>query len=473
MDAATGLYARDSRAIESPVPRVRRSPARVLLVSFVLAMAAFIAATAATAARLREVSIQSEDIYANAMPSVMALSALRERLHELVVELNRAIELRAATIPGLEETMAEIGAQADAYERHAPSGESGQWRAAREAVARATSDARRVRDRLAAGDPAGARSLLDSDLRADLGKAHTETWRLVERNAAEGLQSARHIERVRRSATLLSFVLDALCVALSAGLAFVAFRSVRQHTLDVEQRSHELEQFAARVAHDLRGPLSPVLLALHLLKTNTASRVALERTLDGAVRSVGRLTALVDDLLAFAMAGGRADRSARANALEVLRATVEDVQPLAEARSVAVQIDPRAVEATVACPGGVLTSLVSNLVRNAIKYMNTADVRRVVLRLVPEGGRLRVEVEDTGPGLPPDAEGCIFEPYVRADRTGQPGLGLGLATVKRLTEAYGGTVGVRSSAAGCTFWFELRLAQARAHPALDLVEHES
>jgi signal transduction histidine kinase len=70
--------------------------------------------------------------------------------------------------------------------------------------------------------------------------------------------------------------------------------------------------------------------------------------LDRAVRSVGRLTALVDDLLAFAMAGGRADLTARARALEVVRATIDDVQPMADARSVSVQVDPGAADVTVA-----------------------------------------------------------------------------------------------------------------------------
>jgi two-component system sensor histidine kinase TctE len=76
-----------------------------------------------------------------------------------------------------------------------------------------------------------------------------------------------------------------------------------------------------------------------------------------------------------------------------------------------------------------LTSLLSNLVRNAIKYMHRAEVRRVVIRIAVDGDRARFEVEDTGPGLAPEARDGIFEPYVRADRTGQPGLGLGLATV--------------------------------------------
>jgi signal transduction histidine kinase len=162
--------------------------------------------------------------------------------------------------------------------------------------------------------------------------------------------------------------------------------------------------------------------------------------------------------LAFARAGGEVDRTARASALEGARAVVDDARAQADAASIELRVDPLSADVAVACPSGVLTSLVSNLVRNAIKYMGHARERLVVVRVVRTDSRVRVEVVDTGPGLPEGAAERVFDPYVRADRSGQPGLGLGLATVKRLTEAYGGRVGVRSSAAGCTFWFELPTA---------------
>jgi signal transduction histidine kinase len=69
---------------------------------------------------------------------------------------------------------------------------------------------------------------------------------------------------------------------------------------------------------------------------------------------------------------------------------------------------------------------------------------------------VRFEVADTGPGLPPAFEKHAFEPYMRAT-TRVPGLGLGLATVKRLVCAYGGHVGVArgEGGVGALFWFEL------------------
>jgi signal transduction histidine kinase len=71
---------------------------------------------------------------------------------------------------------------------------------------------------------------------------------------------------------------------------------------------------------------------------------------------------------------------------------------------------------------------------------------------------MRFEVVDTGPGLPPGSEDRVFEPYCRLTEGDEQGLGLGLATVKRLVEGHGGHVGVKSTSGGCTFWFDLPLA---------------
>jgi signal transduction histidine kinase len=88
--------------------------------------------------------------------------------------------------------------------------------------------------------------------------------------------------------------------------------------------------------------------------------------------------------------------------------------------------------------------------------MRDSAVRHIAIRVVESGDVVRFEVEDTGPGVPPGLEQAIFEPYVRGEGVTQPGLGLGLATVKRFCEAYGGTVGVRSvSGAGSLFYFTL------------------
>jgi signal transduction histidine kinase len=116
----------------------------------------------------------------------------------------------------------------------------------------------------------------------------------------------------------------------------------------------------------------------------------------------------------------------------------------------------------VACDPSMLAVMLSNLVRNAIKYMGEGDEgdRRITLRGHPRGTSMRLEVEDTGPGIPPGTEATVFEPFVRlsSGAAGASGVGLGLATVKRLVEAHGGRVGVTARpGGGCRFWFTLPL----------------
>ena len=108
---------------------------------------------------------------------------------------------------------------------------------------------------------------------------------------------------------------------------------------------------------------------------------------------------------------------------------------------------------------GVLTSALSNLVRNAVKYMGDAPERRIEVRVFAQGAMTRFEVADTGPGIPANLLDSIFEPYVRANPAAAKGIGLGLATVKRVVVTHGGRVGVQSAlGAGSLFWFELPAA---------------
>jgi signal transduction histidine kinase len=99
---------------------------------------------------------------------------------------------------------------------------------------------------------------------------------------------------------------------------------------------------------------------------------------------------------------------------------------------------------------------VGNLIANAIKYMPGDRPERLVsIRGTDTPLGVHVEVSDTGPGLPNEVQESIFDPYVRADAS-RPGLGLGLATVKRLVQSHRGRVGVRSKVGeGSVFWFEL------------------
>jgi signal transduction histidine kinase len=88
--------------------------------------------------------------------------------------------------------------------------------------------------------------------------------------------------------------------------------------------------------------------------------------------------------------------------------------------------------------------------------MGASERRHVEIRVEPRERTVRFEVADSGPGIAPELHEYIFEPYARVPGSGKGGLGIGLATVKRLVVAHLGAVGVRSQlGGGATFWFEL------------------
>jgi len=179
-----------------------------------------------------------------------------------------------------------------------------------------------------------------------------------------------------------------------------------------------------------------------------------ENALRRASRSVTRVKNLVDGLLRYARAAARPNASDSVEVTSVIRDVLDEMQCEAQERGVQLEVE-QAESAYVKSSVGVLTSLVSNLIQNAIKYMGDRPRRLIFVRICSHDERVRIEVEDTGPGVPPNVVESIFEPFVRGV-SDNAGIGLGLATVRQLVRAHGGEVSLRSRPGdGSLFWFEL------------------
>ncbi|HEY3817624.1 MAG TPA: HAMP domain-containing sensor histidine kinase [Polyangiaceae bacterium] len=439
--------------------RASRASARhlwIVLVGFVLTAASFLGATVYEDSRLEHVNRLAHDVSDNAMPSLVHIGTMRRELADIHSALEEASEGEEGDPSALEEHLRELEDARAAYERVPQfAGETEVWARAQPMLDEVPHLVVAVMGDVKSGRQYDAEVRVDRDFVPVEAMANAALLELRRINIEEGTHAARSADRAWLRARRVSIALDLVCVVLTAGLAVIALRSGRRYIAAEERRVEELDAFAARVAHDIRGPLTPPLFALQCLADDLDASSPRRHLVDRGLRSLNRAERLVDDLLTYARAAAEPDLQAHASLRVVVAGVLQDLEPAASEARVEVEVAPLPA-GEVACAPGVLSSIVSNLVSNAIKYMPPdSESRLVSIRAYEEAKHVRVEVADTGAGLPEGDRERVFEPFVRVDGT-KPGIGLGLATVKRLVEALGGRVGVLPrSGHGAIFWFEM------------------
>jgi signal transduction histidine kinase len=275
-------------------------------------------------------------------------------------------------------------------------------------------------------------------------------------NRRIAVEAAERVERYRNTSRTWGIALDAASAMLALVTMYFVMRVVRRFRTLVEERMSELEYFAGRVAHDVRSPLATVSFVLELVGQRATLDPKVQAYAERGLRTLQRVGQLVDGLLAFAVAGRPTTGAGHADVKSVLDGIIDDAKLKADEGGIEIDYEPPDAKARMTCSPGVLTSIASNLLTNAIKYMGDSPKKQVAIRTRCVGGAMRVEVKDSGPGMPPPLVSRAFEPYVRGAVSTIPGFGLGLATVRRLVEVHGGSVGaVRNDDAGMLFWFEL------------------
>jgi len=457
--------------------RATNSTALVVIISFVAVVASFLAGTWVTERAITALDEAALSVAENAVPSIRSLLAMRQALRRLEWAVEDYVEDRAAGLEAPRPRVAALRADVQrwldaAFATGVYAGEPEVREAIRAAVAKVDA----VDDRLLAlvdqGHADRAAAAIRTSLRPAIDELGAAVLRDIDVNNRGAEQMTHRIQSARLRARRISLVLDGASVLAAMAIAAACLhviraheRLAREHTALVERRADELEGFAGRIAHDVLSPLANVAMSLELAQRSAdpASRATLER----ARSSLFRVREIVDALYAFAGAGAAPEAGASTRVGGVLDGVVDEVAATAPTGT-ELRVEAPAREAEVACRPGILVTLLSNLLRNALKY-GAADGAspRIAVRALADGPRVRFEVEDAGPGVPPGMEARIFEPHVRAPSAARtrPGLGLGLATAKRLAEAHGGAVGVRPAGdRGSVFWFELPAA-ARTPPS--------
>ncbi|MCW2607752.1 MAG: sensor signal transduction histidine kinase [Frankiales bacterium] len=209
----------------------------------------------------------------------------------------------------------------------------------------------------------------------------------------------------------------------------------------------ELSAFAGRVAHDLKNPLTGVLGFLALAQRRGGDLAPVVLTcLQQAEGAAVRLSAMLDGLLRFAVAGTPAD--AVDVDLDRLALQVQaDVLHHVEKARAAVEVAPLGSLRTDPL---LLGQVLQNLLGNAVKYRDPDRPPHVRLERLPSptGGAVLV-VTDNGRGIPDNAKERVFELFSRAPNAGEvTGTGIGLATVQRSVEALGGTITLTDTPGG-------------------------
>jgi signal transduction histidine kinase len=446
----------------TPPPPGKDATGRLLIGVLAGVMGSFVVTLIVAQTTSAEIETLADTIVSTTAPSIAHLAGLRGAVFEAELTLSEHLRKGDADVSAFEKSLAVLNEHVQRYlTLPVLSGEQPYWRETQTALVRFDDAVRKtielvttrrnaeaLREFSNGVQPAGER-LIESSLRA------------IDFHAQNSRQFASRIKEARRRSIVVARVLTVMCVALGiAGLLLILAQARRHrflidaHVRFHEARADELEQFAGRVAHDLRNPLFAAKMAaeLALARLPDAAREAVTRI----QRSLSRADALTNDLLDFARSGAQPEPGARTDVGEVLSDFLRGIAPEAEELQIQLSLEPTP-PVLVACGPGVYLSLVGNLVRNAIKYMGRSATRHITVRVTEDESAVRTEISDTGPGIAAENLASLFEPYFRVgqDRA-KEGLGLGLATVKKLAEGHHGRVGVTSERGkGSTFWFTL------------------
>jgi signal transduction histidine kinase len=284
---------------------------------------------------------------------------------------------------------------------------------------------------------------------------------LAEADRRGANEAQRKIEDLQSEGTAVRLALGLAIIVVTSVLGITVTRAIGRTERGLhdqrdalEARNRELDAFAGRVSHDLRGPLNTIKLAASMLGEENPGE---KPTVEIMQRAVTQMTELVNDLLQLSRAGAPppgsvADIAPAATSLQT------DLTPLVQQAGGALRIDLE--PASVTCSQGLLREVLWNLGENAVKYHRPDVPPSVELVGRARAGRYRLRVIDNGRGMTTEESSHVFEPFFRGGRTRDvPGTGLGLAIVRRVIEASGGSVAVESQPDhGTTFTVDLPLA---------------
>jgi two-component system sensor histidine kinase/response regulator len=236
--------------------------------------------------------------------------------------------------------------------------------------------------------------------------------------------------------------------------------TIRRLRAKLEQQLALTERFMRIASHDLRNPLCLILMSGELARRKGATPEVSEY-LESIHASAAQMRRIIDTFLNVrkSTADGRS-AAGRVDLNLMAAAVVAQNEPAAERKRVSVSLEPAEPLPLAKADAGYAYQALTNYLSNAIKFLPAGG--RVVVRSRADDFRVRIEVKDNGPGVPPADRAGLFTEFARLTNRptgGEESTGLGLSIVKQLVESEHGAVGAEFPAGGgSVFWFELPVA---------------
>jgi signal transduction histidine kinase/CheY-like chemotaxis protein len=299
----------------------------------------------------------------------------------------------------------------------------------------------------------------------------SDTWTLVitARHPLGGAFAADFPWLIGGVGAVLAIVIALLVEVLTRRRVY-AYKLVQQRTRTLREAQAAAEQanlakseFLSRMSHELRTPLNAVLGFGQLLEMDELSPDQKE-SVKQIIKGGRHLLDLINEVLDIShIEAGRLSLSNEAVLVgEIVAETIDLMRPLARDRSLTLMGPPGdGREIFVLADRQRLKQILLNLVSNAIKYNRHGGSVSISCHR-GAGETLRIEVTDTGPGIPESQFPLLFTPFERlgAEQTTVEGTGIGLALSHKLAEALGGSLGVESTVGrGSTFWVEFPVVE--------------